>query len=147
MGTKESTRSLISVSLLTFLIITCELDNFFKEILQVITMRLLICVLLLSKLSLTQLNSDKSEQFWIEAELLKVNWMRTCLTTGGCAEPRFRIVKSSITTKEQLTISWPVTQNLVQVINLNLRIREIPSLVAFFTKWIFLPYFLNVLNF
>uniref|UniRef100_A0A0R3RH73 ZP domain-containing protein n=1 Tax=Elaeophora elaphi TaxID=1147741 RepID=A0A0R3RH73_9BILA len=33
--------------------------------------------------------------YWIELELQAVHWKPTCLTTGGCVNPRFRISKSN----------------------------------------------------
>uniref|UniRef100_A0A0M3IXD9 Transposase n=1 Tax=Ascaris lumbricoides TaxID=6252 RepID=A0A0M3IXD9_ASCLU len=59
--------------------------------------------------------SEQSEQFWIDAGLLSIAWKQGCLTTGGCAEPRFRIIETHSVTNEKIAVGWPITENLVEV--------------------------------
>lgn len=53
--------------------------------------------------------------YWIELELQAVHWKPTCLTTGGCANPRFRISKSNKFNAEIISVSWSITENFVEV--------------------------------
>lgn len=54
--------------------------------------------------------------YWIELELQTVHWKPTCLTTGGCVNPRFRVSKSNKFNAEIIAISWSITENFVEVI-------------------------------
>uniref|UniRef100_A0A915AKH5 C2 domain-containing protein n=1 Tax=Parascaris univalens TaxID=6257 RepID=A0A915AKH5_PARUN len=58
--------------------------------------------------------SEQSEQFWIDAGLLSIVWKQGCLTTGGCADPRFRIIEIHSVTNEKIAVGWPITENLVE---------------------------------
>ncbi|KHN78639.1 Uncharacterized protein R10E12.2 [Toxocara canis] len=57
---------------------------------------------------------EQLEQFWLDAALLSITWKQGCLTTGGCADPRFRIIETHSVTNEKVSISWPITENLVE---------------------------------
>ncbi|MFH4979726.1 hypothetical protein AB6A40_006435 [Gnathostoma spinigerum] len=57
---------------------------------------------------------DGKEMFWMSAELMSVNWKQGCLTTAGCADPRFQVVKTNKANGEKIAISWPVTRDIVQ---------------------------------
>lgn len=58
---------------------------------------------------------DHPDSFWLTAELLSVEWRKGCLTTAGCAEPRFQITEVNSANNEAISISWPVTLKLVEV--------------------------------
>lgn len=58
---------------------------------------------------------DETNSFWLSADLLSVEWRKGCLTTAGCADPRFNIIESNMASNERISISWPVTQDIVQV--------------------------------
>uniref|UniRef100_A0A915Q1Y7 C2 domain-containing protein n=1 Tax=Setaria digitata TaxID=48799 RepID=A0A915Q1Y7_9BILA len=57
---------------------------------------------------------ENSINYWIELELQAVHWKPTCLTTGGCANPRFRISKSNKFNAETISVSWSITENFVE---------------------------------
>ncbi|VDK66849.1 unnamed protein product [Cylicostephanus goldi] len=56
-----------------------------------------------------------AESFWMTAELLQVDWREECLTTAGCSHSRFKILKGMLLLNERISISWPVSEDLVQV--------------------------------
>lgn len=78
-------------------------------------MRWYIITLIHLRLVCSQLNTDDSNEFWLEARLVEINWKLNCLTTGGCAEPRFRLIKTNMVTNEKISISWSITDKLVEV--------------------------------
>ncbi|KHJ86177.1 hypothetical protein OESDEN_14081 [Oesophagostomum dentatum] len=55
-----------------------------------------------------------AEQFWMTAELLRVDWREGCLTTAGCSQPRFKILEDMLPLSEKISISWPVSEHFVQ---------------------------------
>ncbi|CAG9530225.1 unnamed protein product [Cercopithifilaria johnstoni] len=57
---------------------------------------------------------EQNINYWIELELQSVYWKPTCLTTGGCANPRFRISKSNKFNAEIISISWSITENFLE---------------------------------
>ncbi|VDN03731.1 unnamed protein product [Thelazia callipaeda] len=57
---------------------------------------------------------DNDVEFWIEVELHTVHWKPSCLTTGGCAHPRFRISKFNKVNNEIISVSWSITENFVE---------------------------------
>nr|CDQ06433.1 Bm8030 [Brugia malayi] len=57
---------------------------------------------------------ENNINYWIELELQAVHWRPTCLTTGGCANPRFRISKFNKFNAEIISISWSITENFVE---------------------------------
>ncbi|MFH4980169.1 hypothetical protein AB6A40_006878 [Gnathostoma spinigerum] len=72
---------------------------------------------LLSVISLAgevQCETSVSHSFWLTAELLSVGWRKGCLTTGGCAEPRFKLTITNGAVREKTSISWPISEDLVQ---------------------------------
>uniref|UniRef100_A0A0N5A7Y8 C2 domain-containing protein n=1 Tax=Syphacia muris TaxID=451379 RepID=A0A0N5A7Y8_9BILA len=73
-----------------------------------------ICILIYFKLACCEQSLDAKDEFWLEARLVEVNWKLNCLTTGGCAEPRFRLTKTNLITNEKISISWRVTDDLVE---------------------------------
>ncbi|CAJ0601840.1 unnamed protein product [Cylicocyclus nassatus] len=54
-----------------------------------------------------------AESYWMTAVLLRVDWREGCLTTAGCSKPRFKILKDMLTFEGKISISWPVSENLV----------------------------------
>ncbi len=54
-------------------------------------------------------------KFWLSVELQSITWKLGCLNTGGCAEPRLRLLKSNLVNGEKLSIDWPVTGDIVKV--------------------------------
>jgi hypothetical protein len=54
-------------------------------------------------------------KFWLSVELQTITWKLGCLNTGGCAEPRLRLLKSNMLNGEKLSIDWPVTGDVVKV--------------------------------
>ncbi|EFO23756.1 hypothetical protein LOAG_04727 [Loa loa] len=60
-------------------------------------MQMLISLAIITVLQLHLILSkmEHNINYWIELELQTVHWKPTCLTTGGCANPRFRISKSN----------------------------------------------------
>ncbi|MCP9258525.1 hypothetical protein DINM_001557 [Dirofilaria immitis] len=59
-------------------------------------------------------SAENNMNYWIELELQTVHWKPTCLTTGGCSNPRFRISKSNKFNAEIISISWSITENFVE---------------------------------
>ena len=57
----------------------------------------------------------ETRAFWITAELLNIEWKNGCLTTAGCAEPRFKLIKTNSVTDQKLSISWSVSEKLLEV--------------------------------
>uniref|UniRef100_A0A0N5AQW0 Conserved plasma membrane protein n=1 Tax=Syphacia muris TaxID=451379 RepID=A0A0N5AQW0_9BILA len=55
--------------------------------------------------------------YWITLELLNIEWKPGCLTTAGCAEPRFEVIKTNVITDERKTTSWPVSEKLPEEID------------------------------
>ncbi|CAJ0597562.1 unnamed protein product [Cylicocyclus nassatus] len=55
-----------------------------------------------------------AESFWMTAELLRVDWKEGCLNTGGCSQPRFKILEDMLPLNEKVSISWPVSEHFVQ---------------------------------
>ncbi|CAJ0597561.1 unnamed protein product [Cylicocyclus nassatus] len=54
------------------------------------------------------------DSFWMTAELLQVDWREGCLTTAGCSQPRFKVLKDMLPLNERISISWPVFEHFVQ---------------------------------
>ncbi|VDK52193.1 unnamed protein product [Anisakis simplex] len=52
--------------------------------------------------------------FWLSVELMNIEWRKGCLTTAGCAEPRFKMIETNAINSEKLSISWAITEDLVQ---------------------------------
>lgn len=52
--------------------------------------------------------------YWMTVELLNIEWKQGCLTTAGCADPRFEVIKNNVATDEKKTTSWPVSEKLPQ---------------------------------
>ncbi|VDM45305.1 unnamed protein product [Toxocara canis] len=71
-------------------------------------------VMFLSAIVVHRIVGDESNSFWLSADLLSVEWRKGCLTTAGCADPRFNIIKANAVSNERISISWPVTQDIVQ---------------------------------
>ncbi|VDN45250.1 unnamed protein product [Gongylonema pulchrum] len=63
----------------------------------------------------TTLDSS-SPIFWLTSELRNIEWRKGCLTTAGCAQPRFQLVLLNGVTNEKLSKSWLITPQLMQVI-------------------------------
>lgn len=61
------------------------------------------------------LSSMEHNNYWIELELQTVHWKPTCLTTGGCVNPRFKVSESNKFNTEMIAISWSITENFVEV--------------------------------
>lgn len=59
--------------------------------------------------------TDTDESFWLTAELVSVEWRKGCLTTGGCAEPRFKLTETNIINNEQISISWSILNDFEEV--------------------------------
>lgn len=55
------------------------------------------------------------EMFWLTAELMNVEWRKGCLTTGGCADPRFKLTETNVASNEQVSISWSILDDFNQV--------------------------------
>ncbi|VDK73667.1 unnamed protein product [Litomosoides sigmodontis] len=60
------------------------------------------------------LSSTEDNNYWIELELQTIHWKPTCLTTGGCVNPRFKISESNKFNTEMIAISWSITENFVE---------------------------------
>lgn len=58
---------------------------------------------------------DHPDSYWLVADILSVEWRKGCLTTAGCAEPRFQVTKMNTVNNEANLISWPVTLKLAEV--------------------------------
>ncbi|VDD97323.1 unnamed protein product [Enterobius vermicularis] len=69
-------------------------------------------LLLIPKVSCVE---ETHSPYWITLELLNIEWKQGCLTTAGCADPRFEVIKNNVVTDEKKTTSWPVTEKLPQV--------------------------------
>lgn len=57
---------------------------------------------------------DHPDSYWLTTDLLSVDWRKGCLTTAGCAEPRFQVTKVNMINNEANSISWPVTLKLAE---------------------------------
>lgn len=81
---------------------------------------LLLLIILIESCFSTSLSlTENTASFWLTAELLSVEWRKGCLTTAGCAEPRFNLNEFNTINNETISTSWPVTSNIVQVIILS----------------------------
>lgn len=67
-------------------------------------------------LSIVGVSVGETEQsvFWVTADLLNIEWKQGCLTTAGCAEPRFKLIKTNVVNDQKTSISWPVSEKLSQ---------------------------------
>uniref|UniRef100_A0A915PK72 C2 domain-containing protein n=1 Tax=Setaria digitata TaxID=48799 RepID=A0A915PK72_9BILA len=57
---------------------------------------------------------DHPDSYWLVADVLSIEWRKGCLTTAGCAEPRFQVTKVNTVNNEANLISWPVTLKLAE---------------------------------
>ncbi|VDO35394.1 unnamed protein product [Onchocerca flexuosa] len=57
---------------------------------------------------------DHPDSYWLVADILNVEWRKGCLTTAGCAEPRFQVTKLNVANNEANLISWPITLKLAE---------------------------------
>ncbi|KHN78655.1 Uncharacterized protein C05B5.4 [Toxocara canis] len=57
---------------------------------------------------------SESTPFWTTAELINVEWKKGCLTTAYCSSPQFRLTTSNYVSTESNSISWTVTEDIVQ---------------------------------
>lgn len=55
------------------------------------------------------------DSYWLLADILSIEWKKRCLTTAGCAEPRFQVNKVNTANNENNLISWPITFNSAEV--------------------------------
>lgn len=58
---------------------------------------------------------DHPDSYWLTVDLMSVEWRKGCLTTAGCAEPRFQVTELNMVNNEANSISWPVTLKLAEV--------------------------------
>lgn len=58
---------------------------------------------------------DHPDSYWLVADVLSIEWRKGCLTTAGCAEPRFQVTKMNTANNEANLISWPVTLKSAEV--------------------------------
>ncbi|VIO91399.1 Uncharacterized protein BM_BM1960 [Brugia malayi] len=78
-------------------------------------------ILLITALSLswswsilcTTLDSSRGI-FWLSSKLENIEWRKGCLTTAGCAQPRFQLSLLNAITNEKLSKSWLITPKLMQ---------------------------------
>ncbi|KAK6100572.1 hypothetical protein QQG55_1210 [Brugia pahangi] len=73
-----------------------------------------LAIIIITQLHLILSTMENNINYWIELELQAVHWRPTCLTTGGCANPRFRISKFNKFNAEIISISWSITENFVE---------------------------------
>uniref|UniRef100_A0A915AHY2 C2 domain-containing protein n=2 Tax=Parascaris univalens TaxID=6257 RepID=A0A915AHY2_PARUN len=73
-----------------------------------------IFLLIFISIAINHVIGDETNSFWLSADLLSVEWRKGCLTTAGCADPRFNIIESNMASNERISVSWPVTQDIVQ---------------------------------
>ncbi|KAM3723377.1 Uncharacterized protein ACO02O_06626 [Dirofilaria immitis] len=52
--------------------------------------------------------------FWLTTKLENIEWRKGCLTTAGCAQPRFQLALLNAITNEKLSKSWLITPKLMQ---------------------------------
>ncbi|VDM06751.1 unnamed protein product [Wuchereria bancrofti] len=52
--------------------------------------------------------------FWLSSKLENIEWRKGCLTTAGCAQPRFQLSLLNAITNEKLSKSWLITPKLMQ---------------------------------
>ncbi|MFH4975339.1 hypothetical protein AB6A40_002048 [Gnathostoma spinigerum] len=55
-----------------------------------------------------------ANEYWITVDLQSVEWRPGCLTTAGCADPRFQLSESNTHSEEKVSISWIITRDIVQ---------------------------------
>ncbi|EFO23312.2 hypothetical protein LOAG_05174 [Loa loa] len=61
----------------------------------------------------TMLDSSRAI-FWLTSKLENIEWRKGCLTTAGCAQPRFQLALLNAITNEKLSKSWLITPKLMQ---------------------------------
>lgn len=76
---------------------------------------------------------DKKIDFWIELELKRLEWIRGCLNTADCINPRIVIRKTNLLNNEELSISWRITAYTVKV-SLSRKISEQPTFSQLLVK-------------
>uniref|UniRef100_A0A0R3RP44 Islet amyloid polypeptide n=1 Tax=Elaeophora elaphi TaxID=1147741 RepID=A0A0R3RP44_9BILA len=54
--------------------------------------------------------------FWLTSKLENIEWRKGCLTTAGCAQPRFQLALLNAITNEKLSKSWLITPKLMKEI-------------------------------
>ncbi|VDN07885.1 unnamed protein product [Thelazia callipaeda] len=75
----------------------------------------LLAVVITAMLSTVQSSlDDHPDSYWLTVDVLNVEWRKGCLTTAGCAEPRFQVTKVNTVNNEANSISWPVTLKLAE---------------------------------
>ncbi|VDN03086.1 unnamed protein product [Thelazia callipaeda] len=52
--------------------------------------------------------------FWLSSKVEKIEWRKGCLTTAGCAQPRFQLLLLNVVTNEKLSKSWLISPQLMQ---------------------------------
>ncbi|VDO36914.1 unnamed protein product [Onchocerca flexuosa] len=52
--------------------------------------------------------------FWLTSKLENIEWRKGCLTTAGCAQPRFQLALLNTITNEKLSKNWLITPKLMQ---------------------------------
>uniref|UniRef100_A0A8R1TYY0 C2 domain-containing protein n=1 Tax=Onchocerca volvulus TaxID=6282 RepID=A0A8R1TYY0_ONCVO len=52
--------------------------------------------------------------FWLTSKLENIEWRKGCLTTAGCAQPRFQLAFLNTITNEKLSKNWLITPKLMQ---------------------------------
>ncbi|KAL4003609.1 hypothetical protein ACH3XW_8310 [Acanthocheilonema viteae] len=74
----------------------------------------LIITLLLSLSTVCTILDTSRAIFWLTSKLENIEWRKGCLTTAGCAQPRFQLALLNVITNEKLSKSWLITPKLMQ---------------------------------
>ncbi|CAG9537631.1 unnamed protein product [Cercopithifilaria johnstoni] len=74
----------------------------------------LLITLLLSLSTVCTILDTSQVIFWLTSKLENIEWRRGCLTTAGCAQPRFQLSLLNAITNEKLSKSWLITPKLMQ---------------------------------
>uniref|UniRef100_A0A915PRJ7 C2 domain-containing protein n=1 Tax=Setaria digitata TaxID=48799 RepID=A0A915PRJ7_9BILA len=90
--------------------------KYLRQVLYVCSsvMKILSLVLSLSLSTFCTILDSSRTAFWLTSKLENIEWRKGCLTTAGCAQPRFQLVLINGITNEKLSKSWLITPNLVQ---------------------------------
>lgn len=90
-----------------------EINGYFHFRVMKKTIMIFFLIVVIS-VSSEKIMSD-SKAFWTTTDLISVDWKMGCLTTAYCATPQFRLTVSNHVSTESNSISWMVTQDIVQV--------------------------------
>lgn len=69
-------------------------------------------------ISASIIQQPDSEEFWISANLLSVEWELACHTITYCDQPELKMIKTNSINGEKNSFSWQLDQNFEQVVRI-----------------------------